>query len=581
AGKTVYEIAPKELADVYYRADNELFTHPGSQVYEACVRSVDGVRHEVVFHKATFEGPDGVLAGLIGAVVDITERKRAEEALKESEEKYRSMMEAMEDAVYIGSPDFRVEYQNLAMTKRIGRDATGEPCYKAVHGVDEKCSGCIHEKVMGGESIKTETMSPFDRKTYIISHSPIFHTDGSVSNLAIFHDITETKKMAERLDQAQRMEAIGTLAGGIAHDFNNILFPIIGLSELLMEDLPAGSLTHENAAQIHKAGGRARDLVKQILFFSRQAIHKKVPVGIQYILKEVLKLTRATIPSNIEITQYIQSDCGLVMADPTQLHQIAMNLITNAYHAVEEAGGALSVNLKEMEVSDENLPGISLQAGRYAVLSISDSGCGIAPAIMGRIFEPYFTTKALGKGTGLGLSVVYGIVKDHGGEIRVYSELGQGTTFNVYLPLLGDAMKTEAPDEPIIYETGTERILLVDDEEPIIRLEQLMLEKLGYQVTTRTSSLEALAVFKANPDRFDLVITDLTMPNLMGTLLAGELKSIKPGVPVILCTGFSARIDEKKAMAMGVNGFLMKPIVKSDLARMVRKVLEEGKEGKV
>jgi signal transduction histidine kinase len=291
--------------------------------------------------------------------------------------------------------------------------------------------------------------------------------------------------MAERLDQAQRLEAIGALAGGIAHDFNNILFPIIGMSEMLLEDLPAAGQEHEKVETIHTAAKRAGDLVKQILSFSRQSKHRKIPVRIQNILKEALKLTRSTIPSNIEITQSLQSDCGPVLADPAQVHQIAMNLVTNAFHAVEKSGGSISVQFKELVLTGEDWTGSSLEPGKYAVITVSDTGHGIDPAVMGKIFEPYFTTKKVGKGTGLGLSVVHGIVKDHGGDIRVYSEPGKGTAFTVYLPLMKKAIDAIAPEDAIIHETGTERILLVDDEEPIARMEQMMLEKLGYKVTSR------------------------------------------------------------------------------------------------
>jgi CheY-like chemotaxis protein len=237
----------------------------------------------------------------------------------------------------------------------------------------------------------------------------------------------------------------------------------------------------------------------------------------------------------------------------------------------------ITVQLKETALSDQDLTGFSLRAGKYGVLSVSDNGCGIAPEILGQIFEPYFTTKEQGKGTGLGLSVVYGIVKDHGGDVRVYSEVGQGTTFNVYLPLLEDAAKTEATDMPVIYETGTERILLVDDEKPIVRLEQMVLENLGYHVTPLTSSLEALAAFQTNPHDFDMVITDMNMPKMTGDQLARELNSIRPDIPVIICTGFSTRIDKKRAELTGIKGFLMKPVIKSDIAKMVRKVLDNAK----
>jgi PAS domain S-box-containing protein len=394
----------------------------------------------------------------------------------------------------------------------------------------------------------------------------------------IFVDVTERKQIENRLQQAQKMESIGTLAGGIAHDFNNILFPIIGMSEILMEDLAPDSLEYANAQEILKAGLRGRDLVKQILAFSRQTEQTMMPIGVQQVLKEAIKLIRASIPSNIEITQDLAQDCGMVLADSTQLHQIAMNLMTNAYHALEQDGGEISIKLTETELTRGNVVDSVLRPGRYALLSISDTGCGIDPAYMDKIFEPYFTTKEQNKGTGLGLAMVYGIVKEHNGDIKVYSEVGQGTTFQVYLPLMKKSADGESDTSNDISLNGNERILAVDDEKALVNLEKQMLERLGYRVVAHTGSLDALAAFKADPDQFDLVISDMTMPNMTGDRLAQELLAIQPTIPVIICTGFSERIDPQKAEAMGIKGFLRKPIVKSDLARMVRRVLDEGRE---
>jgi signal transduction histidine kinase len=411
----------------------------------------------------------------------------------------------------------------------------------------------------------------------------IRHYEGTLIDMTDRKQAEEEKaKLEGRLQQAQKMESIGSLAGGIAHDLNNILFPISGLSEMLLDDIPRGSPAHKSVEQIHKSAKRGSDLVKQILSFSRQSNPQKLPILIQSILKEALKLAQATIPRNIEIKSHINTDCGMVSADPTQIHQIVMNLITNAFHAVEQTGGSINLELKETAIGsfdekDESpyhvIPG-NLLAGKYACITVSDTGTGIDQTLIDKIFDPYFTTKELGKGTGLGLSVVHGIVKEHGGDIRVYSEVGKGTVFHVYLPLLEDNgdIKTAAVTRK--HPTGCERVLLVDDEEPIAQMVKMMLEKLGYQVTVRTSSPDALAAFKDNPGNFDLVISDRGMPNMTGDQLAGELISIRPGIPIILCTGFSNENDVKRAKAMGVKGFLMKPVAIGDLAEMVRKVLE-------
>ena len=390
-------------------------------------------------------------------------------------------------------------------------------------------------------------------------------------------DVTEYLNLKSRLQQAQKMESIGTLAGGIAHDFNNILYPIIGFAEMLKEDLPPDSPEYESAQEIYNAGRRGGELVKQILAFSRQTEHKLAPVRFQKILTEVCKLTRSTIPSDIEIHLDIKKDCGFLMAEATQMHQIAMNLITNAYHAVEKASGKISIQLKEIILDNDDLKNSPLRSGQYVMLSVSDNGVGIPREIMNNIFEPYFTTKEKGKGTGLGLAVVHGIVKEHKGDIKVYSEDGKGTTFNVYLPLMNKSTEPISTEKELDKLTGTERILLVDDEESIVRLEKQMLERLGYNVSARSDSLEALETFNSNPDGYDLVVSDMTMPNMTGDQLAKELMSIRPDIPIIICTGFSERINKEQAEANKIKGFLMKPVVKSEMAQMVRKVLDEAK----
>jgi len=407
--------------------------------------------------------------------------------------------------------------------------------------------------------------------------SILYNDDGSPRRMLGSHiDITHRKQMEARIQQAQKMESIGNLAGGIAHDFNNILFPIISIAEMLLEDLPQDSLEYKNAREIYKAGNRGSELVKQILAFSRQSEEKLLPVGIQKILRDVLKLSRATIPRDIEIVQNIDFACGMVLANPTQIHQVAMNLITNAYHAFEQNGGRISVELKEEPLTFHDPLRSKLKPGKYAKISVADTGCGMDPATVEKIFDPYFTTKEKGKGTGLGLAVVHGIVTAHHGEIRVASELGNGSRFEVFLPLMTETSKGEVSVTNLPLPTGIERILLVDDEEAILRVNCLSLERLGYQVTVRLNSREALEAFNAYPDRFDLVITDMAMPGMTGEQLAKALLVIRPTLPIIICTGFSERIDQEKAAAIGAKGFLMKPVVRADLARKVRQVLDES-----
>ncbi len=506
---------------------------------------------------------------------NITDRKQSELALRESEEKYRSIMEAMDELAYICSSNFKIGYMNPAMVKWLGTDATGETCYKAIHGLNARCRWCAHEKVLKGETVRTELVKPDSDRVLFVSQAPIFHPNGTVSKLSLYRDITEIKKLENRIQQAQKMESIGNLAGGIAHDFNNILFPIIGMAELLLDDLPPGSRERENAEEIFKAGNRGGDLVKQILAFSRQSEHKMMPTRVQNILKEVLKLSRSIIPSYIELSRDIQPACGLISADPTQIHQVVMNLITNAYHAVEKKGGRIHVQLKEVNLKTSD----RLAPGKYAVLSVSDTGHGMPAYLMNKIFDPYFTTKAQGKGTGLGLAVVHGIVKEHKGDIVVHSELGKGTVFSIYLPLMEKCQAAPPPPADKECPLGTERILLVDDEVAVAKLEKLMLERIGYHVTMRTSSADALDTFKDHPSDFDLIISDMTMPHMTGIQLARELKTIRPDIPIIICTGFSELINEKKAESIGIEGFLLKPVIKSELLSIIRKVLDASKAG--
>jgi PAS domain S-box-containing protein len=395
--------------------------------------------------------------------------------------------------------------------------------------------------------------------------------------------IIERKVMGEKkreletqLQQAQKMEAIGTLAGGIAHDFNNILGGIIGYAELARMKVPEGSNVIAYLDKMIKASDRAADLIKQILTLSRQHKQKQRPVQVTHIIKETLSLLRATLPSTIEIRQDLAKDAGVVNADPTQMHQVIMNLATNAGHAMQEAGGVLEVSLANVELDDLSVvKHLDLNAGSYLRLTVSDTGHGMTSEIMERIFDPYFTTKDMGEGTGLGLSVTHGIVKTHRGTITVYSEPRKGTTFHVYLPLILEEERDEK-ESVVPLPTGSERILFIDDDDALVEIGGQILEQLGYEVVPEKSSEQALEMFRKQPDQFDLVITDMTMPHLTGDKLAQELMTIRPNIPVILCTGHSRLVSEEKAEEIGIKAFVMKPLVMRNLAETVRKVLDTG-----
>jgi signal transduction histidine kinase/CheY-like chemotaxis protein len=418
--------------------------------------------------------------------------------------------------------------------------------------------------------MKDHTLREFETKI-----SPVHNRSGEiVSFVSVNRDVTQEKILEVQLQQAHRMQAIGTLAGGIAHDFNNILSAIIGYTELTVDYLEYGSLPYNNLQEVLEAGSRAKDLINQILTFSRQSEQDLKPVQLKLVINDALKLIKATLPASIEIQKDLQSDAA-ILGDQIKIHQILMNLCTNASHAMQERGGVLNVSLSEIELDSSFIvKHFDIKPGSYLKLSVSDTGHGMSASLMEHIFDPFFTTKEKGKGTGMGLSVVHGIVKSHSGTIHAYSEPGKGSTFNVYLPIIERQMEQKIKAEKPI-PTGTEHILFIDDEESLINMGKQLLLSLGYTVTTRINSLEAFELFKSRPDAFDLVITDLTMPNMNGDDLALKIMAIRPDIPVILCTGFSTRITEEKAKSMGIKAFIMKPLIRKDIAETLRQVLDQ------
>jgi len=523
-------------------------------------------------------------------MIDITGRKQSEETLRHSEARLRLALKAAIAGIWewdihtnenIWSDEL---YQLYDLDPKI-TEASYESWLQSVFPEDRKAIQIAVHDAAGSErelNIEWRVNTTDGSLRWLMSRGqPLRDADGKVLKYhGIVIDITERKqsraerdKLQAQLNQAQKMESIGTLAGGIAHDFNNILYPIVGHTEMLMEDFPDAGSTRDSLNAIYTGSLRAKDLVQQILAFARQEKTELKLMKMQPIIKEAMKLIRSTIPATISIRQDLKPDCGPVSADPTQIHQIVMNLATNAYHAMEENGGELKVNLKEIELGEDDLIDPDMSPGLYACLTIGDTGVGMSKDVMNRIFDPFFTTKEKGKGTGMGLSVVHGIVKRMSGEIQVYSEPGKGTEFQVYLPVVGNVSEKQEPeaDEPL--PGGSERLLLVDDETVIIAMEKQALERLGYQVTSRISSIEALEAFRANPEKFDLVITDMSMPNMSGDKLASELIKIRPDIPILLCTGFSETMTDEKIKSLGLRGILMKPMMMKDLARKIREVL--------
>jgi signal transduction histidine kinase/ActR/RegA family two-component response regulator len=529
---------------------------------------------------------------ILGVIIIEFLKKRQEDQNKhqEAHDTFLTVLNSIDAAIYVTDMDsYEILFMNKYLVDKFGGNFSGETCYKVFRDREEMCEHCpMHNLVDKDGKLKDvviqERQHPVTDAWYLNYDRAIKWIDGRVVHLLIATDVTliktlqeKQKKADEYLRQAQKMESIGNLAGGIAHDFNNLLFPIIGMSEMLLEELAEDSLEHENIKMIWEAGKRGRDLVQQILSFSRQSEKDKNPVRLQQILEEALKLSRASLPSSIQMNTQIQQDCGWVLADSIQFHQIVINLITNAAHAVDPSEGTINVQLKEVRATLNDSPAKLNSDGKYVMLKISDNGCGIDNSIKNKIFDPYFTTKDKGKGTGLGLAVVYGIVQDHLGDIVVDSKVGKGTSFSIYLPLLEQPSATPPKDSITSSHTGSEHILLVDDEKSVAQIETQMLNRLGYKVTVHTSSRKALECFRSDPERFDLLLSDVTMPEITGDKLAQKVLAIRPDIPVLLCTGFSENFDQHQADQLGIKGFLMKPVVKSDLARMVRQILDEEK----
>ena len=520
---------------------------------------------------------------LVAIVRDISERKQSELLVRKSEEKYRALVETTGTGFVILDSQGRVRDANAEYVRLSGHadreEILGRQVWEWTAEHDLRRGREAIRQCFGQEGavrhLQIDYVDGAGRPTPVEINATLVQGEEGPEIIVICRDVSGKKQLEDQLRQAQKMEAIGTLAGGIAHDFNNILAAIIGYAEIAMRALSAGGTDEARAdiKEVLRAGMRAKELVKQILAFSRKNEQERKPIFLRQLVKEALKLLRASLPASIEIREDIAPDSGAVLGDPTNIHQILVNLCTNAFHAMEENGGLLTVELKNVELGEAELAGEpAMVPGGYLLLRVADTGCGIPPERKTRIFDPYFTTKGVGKGSGLGLAVVHGIVKSYGGMIKLQSEVGVGTVFDVYLPRTGEEVRWEGFQDGGLA-TGQERILFVDDEHAIAEMGKAMLSGLGYAVTAMTDPEEALAAFRRDPGAYDLLITDQTMPKLSGVALIREIRALCPGFPVVLCTGYSSTISEESAASLGIGHFAMKPLTMRSLAATVRAAL--------
>lgn len=505
----------------------------------------------------------------------LNEKQDILDALFESEAQKKAIIDGFSGILILFDTQLRAKWVNKATQKRYP-EAIGKTCHEIFCYKTDKCSVCaFHNSLKSGE-IETSTqrtglLAPDgDETIFDITASPVRDKEGGISGIIIIaQNVTEQYRLERQLRHTQKMEAIGTLAGGVAHDFNNVLTPIMGYSEIIRlkmrKDDYEDQAVYDYLEEILKAAKRAKSLVEQVLTFSRSIEKKAVLQYIHPIIKEVLKLMRVTLPSTITIKQDIEENCGRVLIDSVQLHQVMINLCTNASHAMEGNHGTLTVKLKAVP------PGAD--GKEWLELTIADTGCGIDEALLDRIFEPYFTTKEKTSGTGMGLAMVHGIISRQGGHIQVESNVGKGTTFKIFLPVA----RRESGLEQVIsindLKGGSGNILLVDDEEQVVQVTGEILQSLGYTVIGRTSPEEALQIFAEAPHTFDLLLTDLTMPALTGLELAEKIKNIRSDLPIILCTGYSDQVSKDAAVHAGIDEYCMKPISMRELSNVVGKFL--------
>ena len=568
--------------DALVRMQQHLAAH-GVGSFRASLRREDGTTFPVETRLSLF-ARDGAAPLIVAYARDVTEQEAVRSALRASEERYRLLMDLLPEGVITYGHDGRVTFANSAAARLVGaaraEDLVGTRVLERVHPSSLRAVAARVSAALAGQAAP-----PLDERLVRLDGSEF---DGEVASagvggrevMVVIRDISERRRaeaeraaLQERVRQSEKIEALGTLAGGVAHDFNNVLAAILGHAETLADELPPGSMGRADAEQITAAARRARGVVQQILAFARRRPAEAAPVDVAKAVREELPLVRAATPATVEIVLQVDDGAGAVHADPTQIHQVLLNLCANARDALAYEGGVVQIGVARTEVPTAEAPP-GLAPGPYVRITVSDDGPGMDAATRARAFEPYFTTKPLGAGSGLGLSVVHGIAAGLGGAVRLESAAGEGTRVEVWLPRLAEAPAPQ-PARPVAPPQGAKhRVLLVDDDPPVARAIGRMLTTLGYDVTIDPSAELALERFRSAPDAFDLVVTDQTLPRMGGDELTQSLLAIRPSLPVLICTGYSARLDEAEARCVGARALLPKPIERKQLAEALAAALQ-------
>lgn len=549
-----------------------------SAIKKMSARAIKNLVEELQIHQVELEMQAEELLRSEKNVIEA--RERYEDLYDFAPVGYATLLNGTRELFVFYDKDLKIMWGNKAAADSVNmdpKDLEGRHCYEIWNQMDRPCQGCpVLKALETGQPQETERATPDGRSWSLWAH-PVFADNGTLLGACEFgQDITRRKKLEADLRQSQKMEAIGNLAGGIAHEFNNMLGIILGNTELAMDDVPDWNPASESLKEIKSATLRAKEVVRQILAFARKSYAQKKPFKIATVVDGCIKLMRASIPSTIQIDTHLNCEGQMVIGNPTEIHQILMNLCSNAVHAMGIGPGKLTVALDWFSldhIAAQRYEGID--AGEYVSLRVQDTGCGMPADTLERIFDPYFTTGDIGHASGMGLAVVYGIVKKCDGAVKAVSEVGHGTSIEVLLPLFDDR---EAPikkeDDKTLSKGSGQWIMFVDDEPSMVKLFKLNLERFGYQVVGITDSPEALECFREDPNKYDLVITDMSMPRIAGDELARQLLAIRPEIPILLCTGHSDSIDAKRAKSLGIKGYLMKPLDREKLALEVSRMLE-------